>query len=345
MIGVNPMGIRQRPSPSTSMRWANVTVEPPVALATWLAAPGLNGHSGVTSGRSSTASIHVVKPYSVGGGFLPSAHTSTGWLITAELLRDRASEKPSVADAVGAATASRRSAGRRAFTGRDPALARDPSHRENPCTRSLHPMPATIAPTLVEREREISALAAALDDAAAGHGRTVAVVGEPGIGKSRLLAAAREHGRAAGMLVCSARGAELEREFPFGAVRQLAASSFADTTREERAAWFAGVARMAAPLFREEAIAEGSEGASYARLHALYWLCANAARRGPLVLVVDDAHWADDASLAFAGFLARRVGELPLALLLGSRPPGPGEAAELARVLADPETAVLAPSA
>jgi DNA-binding NarL/FixJ family response regulator len=203
-------------------------------------------------------------------------------------------------------------------------------------------MPATIAPTLVEREREISALAAALDDAAAGHGRTVAVVGEPGIGKSRLLAAAREHARATGMLVCSARGAELEREFPFGAVRQLAASSFADTTRQERAAWFAGVARMAAPLFREEAIA-GEADASYPRLHALYWLCANASRRRPLVLLMDDAHWADDASLAFAGFLARRVAELPLALVLGARPPEPGGAAELARMLADPETATLTP--
>ena len=57
------------------------------------------------------------------------------------------------------------------------------------------------------------------------------------------------------------------------------------------------------------------------------------------MLLVDDAHWADDASLAFVGFLARRVGELPLALLLGARPPDPDEAAELARVLADQETA------
>ena len=82
----------------------------------------------------------------------------------------------------------------------------------------------------MEREHELAALATALDEADAGRGGVVAVVGEPGIGKSRLLAAAREHGRAAGMLVCSARGAELERAFPFGIVRQLAASSYADTT-------------------------------------------------------------------------------------------------------------------
>ena len=157
---------------------------------------------------------------------------------------------------------------------------------------------ATAAPTLVERERELSALAAALDGAASGRGGTLAVTGDPGIGKSRLLAAAREHARSAGMLVCAARGAELEHAFPFGVVRQLAASSYADTTREERESWFTGVARMAAPLFREDAIADDSAGASYPRLHALYWLCANAARRRPLVLLVDDAHWADEASLS-----------------------------------------------
>src|SRR5258706_10449869 len=101
------------------------------------------------------------------------------------------------------------------------------------------PIPATAptsAPTLLERERELAGLGTALDGAAAGRGGTVAVVGEPGIGKSRLLAEARERARGAGMLVCSARGAELERAFPFGIVRQLAASSYADTTREERSA-------------------------------------------------------------------------------------------------------------
>src|SRR3954452_12943932 len=227
----------------------------------------------------------------------------------------------------------------------DPRLDRSAAHRENPCTRPLHldlPIP-TSTPTLVERERDLDALAGALGDVAESRGRTVAVVGEPGIGKSRLLAAAREQAREAGMLVCSARGAELEHAFPFGVVRQLAASSYADSTSEERASWFAGVAKMAPPLSREEAIVEASEDASYTRLHALYWLCANAARSRSLVLAVDDAHWADDASLAFVGFLARRVSELPLLLLLAARPPDPDGAAELVQVLADAETNTLSP--
>jgi DNA-binding CsgD family transcriptional regulator len=197
----------------------------------------------------------------------------------------------------------------------------------------------------VEREQDLAALESALNEVAEGRGRTVAVVGEPGIGKSRLVAAARERAQSEGMLVCSARGAELERTFPFGVVRQLAASSYADSTREERSSWFTGVAEMAAPLFREEAIVDDAGDATYARLHALYWLCANAARRRPLVLAVDDAHWADEASLAFVGFLARRVEEIPLLLLLGARPPDPRENPELAGVLADPGTTTLAPEA
>lgn len=207
-------------------------------------------------------------------------------------------------------------------------------------------MPAqadTGAAPLIERERELAALDAALDDAAAGRGRAVAVVGEPGIGKSRLLAAARERGRAAGMLVCGARGAELERAFPFGLVRQLAASSYANTTVEERASWFTGVARLAAPLFGEPSVAVSSAHDGESRLYALYWLCANAARRRPLVLVADDAQWADEASLGFVGFIARRVGELPMLLLLGTRPPDPGDTPELARMLTDPDTTTLTP--
>ena len=49
---------------------------------------------------------------------------------------------------------------------------------------------------------------------------------------------------------------------------------------------------------------------SFAVMHGLYWLCANLAAAGPLCLVVDDAHWADAASLRYLAFLLapRRAG-------------------------------------
>src|SRR5262249_58674949 len=57
-------------------------------------------------------------------------------------------------------------------------------------------------------------------------------------------------------------------------------------------------------------------------IHGLYWLCANLADRGPLVLCVDDAHWADVPSLRFMHFLTRRIDGLGAAIVIGARPVG-----------------------
>lgn len=56
--------------------------------------------------------------------------------------------------------------------------------------------------------------------------------------------------------------------------------------------------------------------------HGLYWLTANLADEGPLVLAVDDAHWADLASLRFLGHLLRRIEGLPALVVLASREDG-----------------------
>jgi DNA-binding CsgD family transcriptional regulator len=68
---------------------------------------------------------------------------------------------------------------------------------------------------------------------------------------------------------------------------------------------------------------------SFAILHGLYWLCANLAADGPLCLVVDDAHWADPASLRYLAFLLTRLEELDAALIVATRPPEAGTDAEL----------------
>jgi predicted ATPase len=72
------------------------------------------------------------------------------------------------------------------------------------------------------------------------------------------------------------------------------------------------------------------------RFTGLYWLAANRAERGALVVVVDDVQWVDDPSLAWLGYLARRVADLSVALVLGLRSGDPGgERAELARLVGD----------
>ena len=72
----------------------------------------------------------------------------------------------------------------------------------------------------------------------------------------------------------------------------------------------------------------------FARLHGLYWLAANLASREPLVLVADDLHWADTASLRWLVFLAERIEDLPVLLVAATRPAEPGADLALLDVLA-----------
>ena len=60
----------------------------------------------------------------------------------------------------------------------------------------------------------------------------------------------------------------------------------------------------------------GGPDPSFVVLHGLYWLCANLAARRPVGLAVDDAHWADSASLRFLAFMLPRLEDLPVTLIV-----------------------------
>ncbi len=175
------------------------------------------------------------------------------------------------------------------------------------------------------------------------------VEGPAGIGKTALLTVARDVAEAAGFKVLRARGAELEREFAFGVVRQLVEPVVAGASEEERSQLLDGPPGVAARLLGlagvGDAVATAAPVApdpSFAALHGLYWLCANLAAQRPLALVVDDAHWVDGASLRFLAFLLPRLEELHVAVLFGARPAEVGESRELLAVLTmDPATEVI----
>ena len=183
---------------------------------------------------------------------------------------------------------------------------------------------------LLERSAELSAIRAACEAPASGEGRAVVVEGPPGIGKTALVAAAREWARAAGLRTLAARGTELERAFGFGVARQLLEPAVHD-------ARFDGAARYAAalldvPLAEPVHLPLGPEGA-FAALHGLYLLTAELA---PLALLVDDAHWADAASLRYLAYLANRLSRTPVLLVLAARPPGEPGGAAVAELLPEP---------
>src|SRR4051812_28252582 len=193
---------------------------------------------------------------------------------------------------------------------------------------------------LVEREREVAALAALLDALPAGEGRVAWIEGPAGIGKSALLAGARRH--AAGVQVLAARGSELEREFPFGVVRQLFEAVVTDPERRERA--LAGAAGPAAAGFGSPGAAAREGGGSSAALHGLFWVALNLAADGPLFLAIDDLHWCDRPSLRFVAYLARRLEGQPILVAATVRTGEPGtDVALLGEVSHDPATVAVRP--
>src|SRR4051812_1463293 len=124
------------------------------------------------------------------------------------------------------------------------------------------------APRIVERDNEVTLLGMLLGDAVAGEGRVVLIEGPAGIGKTRLLAEARSQAPELGMTTLSARGSELEREFPFGVARQLFEAALADPARRDRL--FSGAAAPARAVFESPTGEPGAEGpgdASFAALH------------------------------------------------------------------------------
>jgi DNA-binding CsgD family transcriptional regulator len=171
---------------------------------------------------------------------------------------------------------------------------------------------------LLERDHELEILEAAVVAAVDGTAGLVLVEGPAGIGKSLLLAEARMLGEENDLAVRSARGSELERDFPFGVVRQLFESQL--VTEGERLRLLSGPAEGAAPVFGDDVreVDPHDEG-MFARLHGLYWLAVNISSDRPLMMVVDDLHWCDAASLRFLAYLARRLEGLPVVLLASLR--------------------------
>jgi DNA-binding CsgD family transcriptional regulator len=185
-------------------------------------------------------------------------------------------------------------------------------------------------PQLLDRDRELLRLRAGLDAAAAGEGALVLVEGQPGLGKTSLLRAAAREREMHGIEVARARGALLERDWPFGVVRQLLEPAVRGRSEEDRAALFEGAASLAAGVvLGDPAVESVAMDPTSGTLHGLYWLCANLAASGPMLLAVDDAQWADAASLRFLGMLARRLDALPILVVLAQRPGPPAALAEL----------------
>ena len=198
---------------------------------------------------------------------------------------------------------------------------------------------------LLEREDQLALVFESLSAAIRGQGRLLIIEGHAGTGKSSILEIAAKHAQAEGVQVLRARGSDLERDFAFGIALQLFEPVVA-TGSNERDELLSGAAGLARPLL--DHAGAGREGVHHGLLHGLYWLTSNLCRLGsaqgspvPMLLLVDDAHWADDASLRFLLYLSDRIEELPLVVMVAHRSTEPGTPGLIERLLSHPRADVM----
>jgi DNA-binding CsgD family transcriptional regulator len=174
-------------------------------------------------------------------------------------------------------------------------------------------------------------------------GSALLLEGAAGIGKTSLLRYACDRAAQAGMTVLVARAAEFEDGYAWGVVRQL----FEARIRAQGGRRPAEDAVTLAAMALTRGSRRGEED-SFAVVHGLYWLTADIAQQGPLLLAVDDLHWADQPSQRFIAHLARRLEGLTVLLVVTVREPRSGTAQEkalTAGLAAEPSMIVLRPAA
>jgi DNA-binding SARP family transcriptional activator len=178
-------------------------------------------------------------------------------------------------------------------------------------------------PPLVGRGAEVAQLHETMAAAWAGRGHVVAVLGEAGIGKSRLLANLAAEARGQAGFVLLGRAYESEQILPFGpwveALRQGGVPMHARSLEGIEAVWLAELARLFPELLEPGLPAVAEPGDPLRLFEALARLLRYLALRQPLVVMLEDIHWADDMSLRFLAFLGRRLYEAPILVAVSVR--------------------------
>jgi len=188
------------------------------------------------------------------------------------------------------------------------------------------PPPPGSAEVLVGRDDELALLAGLLDGLRAGRGRAVWLEGEPGIGKSALAGWLTARASTVDCQLYRGAGQELVRPLPLRLMAESLGVSArsADPLRAE----IAGLLRQGAATGTADPVLAAGE-----RLVELVDRCCAV---GPVLLVTEDLHWADEASLQVWYQLAAAVDQIPL-LLVGScgLVPRPPELLRLRRAVED----------
>ncbi|AZP15740.1 ATP-binding protein [Streptomyces aquilus] len=186
--------------------------------------------------------------------------------------------------------------------------------------------------TLFERESELAAVDEALgeltglrpDGAEPGgqrRGALLAFAGPAGLGKTTLMAEVRRRAAARGCTVLSARGGDQEQRVAFHVARQLLQPQFAGAAEADLRARLGSWYDIVGPALGLCAPTDGAPPDPQGLRDGLDWVLTHlAVQRAPMVLVLDDAHWADPESLGWLAAFAPRAEDLPLLMVVAYRP-------------------------
>ncbi len=198
------------------------------------------------------------------------------------------------------------------------------------------PLSSEEAP-LIGRQRELSELTALLSDAWAGGRRLAVIVGEAGVGKSRLAASVGTLAIQRGGQILLGRCYESEQSLPFApwidALRGARLTANSDAVAGLSPVWRSELARLL-PELADGALLPANP-ADALRLFEAVAQCLDAlAGRVPLLIILEDLQWADELSVRLAGFLGRRARTGPM-LVLGTRREGEVDSGGPRRALGD----------
>ena len=227
-------------------------------------------------------------------------------------------------------------------------LAKDPSERPESATDVLSALDAIDLAASVEqpavamdearaldslaggvfvgRQREMGELKACLEDALSGRGRLVTLVGEPGIGKTRTAQEMATYAGLRGAQVLWGRCYEEQGVPPYWpwvqAIRSYVRERDPEQLRSEMGAGAADIAEVVSDVRErlpnlQPAPQLEPEQARFRLFDSIAAFLKTASQRQPLVLVLDDLHWADQPSLMLLQFVARELGGARL-LLIGT---------------------------
>ena len=170
---------------------------------------------------------------------------------------------------------------------------------------------AVPAGPIIARQAEVRQLLGVLDKVTGGVGQLIMLIGEPGVGKTRLAQEATVAARMRGFLVASGRCYEPERSVPYYPFLEALAAVYDGTVASIRADVPRRWSYLEWLLPDRPHLVTASEAGGQDVQQRLFWAVSGflqaVAAAAPVALLLDDVHWADESSLKLLQYVARQT--------------------------------------